>query len=192
MLSVIIPTIKGREASLKRCFGSYKATLKDSGVPHEFVIVHDMKNWPAACNSGAKIAKGDMLHFTADDLEALPGWHKEALWTVVLGELPAPRVMNHSADGVFDNAGDGPDGALTQFTRIPLMTREQYDAIGPWPEIDYCSDVWLSERGRRLGYPTRMVYSYAFVHHWEQHGRIDTPDRLAWSQRQLLELVAAM
>ena len=189
-LSIIVPTITGREASRERCIAAY---LNTSPLESEIVTVFDFPNWPAACNEGYRRAKADALHFTADDLEPLPGWWQEALpWCEYHDELPAPKVMDYSPDGVWNNAVDGPDKGVPHFTRIPLMTRRQYEMIGPWPEIDYGADVWLSEKGRTLGIETRMIHSYAFVHHWEQVGRIDTPERLAESARQLDELRAAM
>lgn len=189
MLSIVIPTITGREASYERCVWAYEDTVP---LGSEIITVKDEANWPSACNEGFRRAQGDRLHFTADDLEPLPDWWKEALpWLDEHDELPAPKVLNHSPDGVWDNAIDGPDGAVPHFTRIPLMTRSQYERIGPWPEIDYGADVWLSEKGRMLGIETRMFHSYAFVHHWEQVGRLDTPERLAHSDRQLHELRAA-
>jgi hypothetical protein len=190
VLSIIIPTVVGREASLKRCRDAYVETGPRDA---EYVIVGGQPNWPAACNEGFRLAQGDRLHFTADDLEPLPGWWQEALaWLDSHDELPAPKVFNYTAQGEWDNAVDGPDKAVPHFTRIPLMTRSQYERIGPWPEIDYGADVWLSEKGRTLGIETRMIHSYAFVHHWEQVGRIDTPERLAVSARQLDELRAAL
>jgi hypothetical protein len=190
VLSIVIPTISGREPSLKRCRDSY---LADMPPDTEFIVVQNSANWPAACNKGFRLATGDRLHFTADDLEALPGWWHEALpWLDEHDELPAPKVLNFSADGEWDNAVDGPDGGIPHFTRIPLMTRSQYERIGPWPEIDYGADVWLSEKGRTLGIETRMFHSYAFVHHWHQVGRIDSPERLARSASQLDELRAAL
>jgi hypothetical protein len=188
-LSIIVPTISGREDSLARCLNAYKR-----GSPHdaEYIVVKDRANWPTACNEGFRQAKGNLLHFTSDDLEPFEEWWTEVLFHISEhDEFPAPKVFNHSADGEWDNAIDGPDGGIPHFTRIPLMTRSQWERIGPWPEIDYGADVWLSERGRTLGIETRMFHSYAFVHHWNQVGRIDTPERLAESDRQLHALRVA-
>lgn len=188
-LSVIIPTIAGREESLERCMRAYTET-----APHaELVVVLGAASWPEACNAGARQATGDVLHFTADDIEPLPGWW-EAVATPLetLDELPAPRVLNHSADGHHDNASDGPDGAFCHFTRVPILTRSQYDRIGPWPEFNYVADVWLSAKARTLGIPTRLYYGYAFVHHWDQHGRVDSPAEMAVADAKLSELLAAL
>jgi hypothetical protein len=191
VLSVVVPTIEGREDSYLRCVNAYHDSLDDGD--YEIVRIVGAANWPTACNRGARRAIGDVLHFTSDDLEPLPGWHVDALALLAQAdELPAPRVMNYTADGVWDNACDGPDGALTHFTRIPIMRRDQYDRIGPWPEIDYGADVWLSEKGRVVGIQTRMVHSYSFIHHWNQVGRLDDPGRLAEAARALEQHRAAL
>ena len=182
MISIVLPTITGREESLERAYEGYKRTL--IGEPYEIIIITDAPNWPAACNNGYAKSKGEVVHFTADDLEPLPGWHLEALLHLsVHDELPAPRVMNYRADGEFANESDGPDGARTDFTRIPIMTRDQWERIGPWPEMFYYADVWVSEKGRTLGIETRMIHSYAFIHHWCQIGRVDSRENLVESQR---------
>ena len=183
MISVVIPTIEGREVSLARAIASYEDTL--AGEPHEIIIIQDAPTWPSACNLGYEKAKGEIIHFSADDLEALPGWHSEVRGVLDADELPAPKVLNHSRVGEWDNRVDGPDGALTHFTRIPIMTRSQYERVGPWPEFQYVADVWVSERARTLGIQTRMVHSYRFVHHWSQVGRTDTPEITALAEREL-------
>ena len=177
-LTVVVPTISGREESLARAIASYEDTLRD-GPSHEIVLIKDAPTWPSACNEGYKKSKGDILHFTADDLEALPGWWEPALAHLKEhNELPAPRVYDYRPDGKFANEEDGEDGAITHFTRIPIMTRAQYEAIGPWPIIDYFADLWVSEKARVLGIETRMVYGYDFVHHWSQIGRVDSKENL--------------
>jgi glycosyltransferase involved in cell wall biosynthesis len=187
-LTVVIPTISGREESLARAIASYEDTLQ-GGPSYEIIQIKDWPTWPSACNEGYKRSKGDILHFTADDLEALPGWWERPLEHLAeYNELPAPRVYDYRPDGRFANEDDGPDGALTHFTRIPIMTREQYDTIGLWPHIDYYADLWLSEKARSIGIKTRMVFGYDFVHHWSQIGRVDSQENLqkaAWELDRL-------
>ena len=38
-------------------------------------------------------------------------------------------------------------------------------------DIQYCCDVWVSYRGRQLGYDTVLRHGYDLVHHQEQVGR---------------------
>lgn len=168
MISVVVPTISGREKSLARTIAAYEDTLRD--IKHELILVKDNPTWPGACNEGAEKAKGDILHFTADDLEPLPGWHKDVLrWLERHDELPAAKVLN--PDGAFDNHADGADRSIVWFTRVPIMRKDQRERIGPWPEMYHYADVWLSEKARSLGMETRIFYSYAFIHHWSQIGR---------------------
>ncbi len=189
MLSIIIPTIRGREESLDRTRDAYDRTAPDA----EQIIVYNQPSWGHACNFGYKKATGDVIHFGADDLEPLPGWTDDVLQALDdHDELPAPRVLNHSAEGVHDNRHDGPDRALTKFTRVPILTRDQYERIGPWPEYNYVADVWLSGRARAIGIQTRLYYSYAFVHHWSQIGRTDSPAELAHATRILRDLAPEM
>lgn len=186
MISIVIPTIQGRDETLKRCIDAYRKLSPEST---EIIVIHDQPSWPSACNLGALEATGDILHFTADDLEPLPGWHLEAVeWITDHNELPAPKVFNFSADGVWDNEIDGPDKAIPIYTRIPLMSRDQYDRIGLWPEYNYVADIWLSEKARTLGIETRMIHSYAFVHHWSQVGRVDQPGSMEVAERHLRDL----
>lgn len=169
-VSVVIPTIRGREDSLARAIAAYEDTMTD--VSHEIIIIKDNPTWPGACNKGYSKAKAGVILFTADDLEPLPGWHEDVLpWLSEHDELPTGKVLNHSADGDFDNREDGPDRSVVWFTRLPIMRRDQWERIGQWPEIYHYADVWLSEKARTLGIETRIFYSYAFVHHWSQVGR---------------------
>lgn len=187
LLSVVIPTIAGREDSVARCIASYRETLR--GLRYDLIVIQDAPSWGAACNMGFRKSEGDIVHFTADDLEAMPDWHAEAVSRLYdYDELPAPKVFNHSPDGQWDNIADGEDLALTHFTRIPIMTKSQYERIGPWPEDIYYADLWVSERARSIGIETRMVHSYSFVHYWSQVGRTDTPEMLAHSEARMNQL----
>jgi hypothetical protein len=176
VLTVVVPTISGREETLARCLASYRETL--DGIDHEIIVVTDEPTWPAACNEGYRQSKGDVIHWTADDLEALPGWHKKVLKHLeAKDELPAPRVYNFlpPPEGEWANSEDGANGAIPEFTRIPIMRRDQAERIGLWPEhLIYYADLWVSDKGRNLGIQTRMVHGYDFIHHWSGVGRVDS------------------
>ena len=187
-LSIILPTISGREESLEKVVAAYCATTE---VEHELIVVKDEPTWPGACNKGYEQSSGEIVHFGADDLEPLPRWWKKPLhWLSLHDELPAAKVLNYSVNGEFSNRADGRNEALVHFTRVPILRRDQYERIGPWPEIDYYADIWLSEKARTLGIRTRILYSYRFVHHWSQVGRVDTPERMdaaGWRLNELRE-----
>lgn len=172
-LSIVIPTIAGREESLARAIEAYEKYTK--GISHEIIVVKDEPTWPTACNVGYGRAKADIILFGADDLDPCKGWWREPVfWLSKRDELPNPKVMDYSEDGVFSNHLDGEDLDLTHFTRVPIMRRDQWERIGPWPELIYYADIWVSEKARTLGIRTRNIHSYKFIHHWSQIGRVDS------------------
>ena len=192
-ITVVLPTITGREESLQTTIASYESTLE--GRDYDIVVIQDAPTWPTACNEGYYKSDSPYILFGADDLDALPGWWdagKAALEERPM-ELPAPRVYDYfpPPEGLFMNESDGADGDLTHFTRVPLMSKVQWETVGPWPEIDYYADIWVSEKARTLGIRTRMVYGFDFCHHWCQIGRIDgnkaVMDEAGWALNRLRE-----
>ena len=179
-LSIVVPTITGREESLAETVEAYEQHTK--GCSHEIIIIKDEPTWPEACNAGYYQSKGDNILFGADDLDPLKGWWKRALIHLRDNdELPAPRVydnMGPFGGRQFANEIDGKDGDLTHFTRIPFMRRDQWERIGPWPAVIYYMDMWVSEKARTLGIRTRMVYGFDFHHRWSQIGRVDSKENL--------------
>lgn len=179
-ISVIMPTIDGREESRETMLRAYQ---ERTPFDLELIVKHNYPNWPAGCNAGQLDATGDILHFGSDDLEPLEGWAEAALATIERGEIPAPQLWDFTPHGTPVNQGaDGPPGTLTAFTRVPTLTREMAERIGPWPEIPYYADNWVSDKGRLCGYQTRVTAGYGFVHHWHQVGRLDAGD---WVGRNL-------
>lgn len=187
MISVVIPTISGREESLKLVLKAYACTLE--GVEHELIVVKDRPTWPEACNEGYAQATGEILHFGADDLDPLPGWHELSIaWLEKHDELPAPRVYDYTIDGPHINTEDGDDRDITWFTRVPIMRRDQYERIGTWPAIIYFADIWVSEKARKIGIETRLIFGYDFIHRISQIGRVDTPQNMEKSWADMFRL----
>lgn len=184
-LTVIIPTINGRGDSLKRTLDAYKQSFMHTGFQWQILVMRDRPNWPTACNDGMIEATGDIIHFGADDLVPVGDWLTPCLPVLDRGELPAAYCWNHEYTGDWhdaDNVGDGAPGDLTTFTRVPVLTRAMAEAIGPWPNIDYYGDNWVSDKARTFGWPTRLVDGYHFVHHWNQVGRLDSAENVERSR----------
>jgi len=165
MISVIVPTIAGREDHYARCVAAYQRTVGDD---LDLITVRDAPACGAAWNEGAAQAKGEYLHFSADDLEPHDGWLTRALEVVDRGWLPAPRIVDPS--GVSDGHNEQ-DWAPVDVSVIPFMSRAQWERIGPSLECHYFTDNYLSWRGARAGYQTVVRRGYAFTHHWAQVGR---------------------
>jgi hypothetical protein len=172
MITVVVPTIVGREEHYARCVAAYESRTSQ---PINIITLHDYPTCGEAWNAGAELAdgEGDYLHFTADDLEPHDGWDVPAMQAVKHGALPAPRIVR--ADGTLDYCGyhgvELPDKAIVQMSVIPFMSWEQWEKIGPGLPIHYFSDNYISWRGHQAGYPTVVRRAFAFTHHWAQPGR---------------------
>ncbi len=171
LISIIIPTIKGRERWLKKCLASYL----DSSPECEVIIVRDRPTCGIAWNDGYRQATGEYLHFSADDLEAHEGWWQGAIIAAENNLIPAPRILNPDGtlQGCADMLEEYEQGSVVSFTRIPFLSRKQARLIAPIITTHYSTDLWVSEVGRMHGYQTVMVNEYLFTHHLAQEGRLD-------------------
>jgi hypothetical protein len=149
MISVIVPTVRGREEHLERCVRAYgERTLR----PPEIIVIENKPTCGIAWQEGAEKATGAYIHFSADDLEPHPGWDKAAM-----------------VAGRWEEEQDTED--VTEMTRIPFMSREQWKLIGPMIDTHYYTDNWISFKGRLAAIETRVHRHYLFTHHWAQEGR---------------------
>jgi Glycosyl transferase family 2 len=169
MISVVVPTIPGREDHLARVIAAYEATTPDL----QLIVEHDHPTCAHAWNAGAARATGDYLHFGADDLVPAAGWWEPAVEAVDLGLMPAPRIVN--ADGGLDYCGEHgrelTDWRMVQMSVVPFFTAAQWRLIGPCLPIHYYSDNYLSWRAAQAGHPTVVRRGYQFTHWWAQAGR---------------------
>jgi hypothetical protein len=192
-LAIVVPTIDGREEDLERCLGSYQATAPDAKV----YVEHGHPSCGVAWLAGAKRATADgfdYLHLTNDDLEAHDGWLEPAIETVDRGYIPAPLVFH--PDGSMESAGlqnfgcyRGPhdDWMHIEGTTVPFLTAEMWDRIGMVP-IHYCSDLWVSAKGRKCGWETVVRTAMRFTHHTAQAGR--NYARVPDDTQQYMQLIA--
>lgn len=172
LISIVIPTIDGRERWLEKCLLSYQMNRPESS---EILIVRNRRTCGIAWNIGLDHAEAPYIHLTADDIEAHPGWWEAAIKVVRRDQLPAPRILN--PDGSLQSCGDANEmenGEECEIARIPFASREQFDAIGQMFTRQYYGDNWFSHRGRQLGWPSIICREYLFTHHLAGEGRIDT------------------
>lgn len=183
IVSVVIPTINGREESLQRTISSYEGCRVDEELV--FLVIHGKPTCGIAWNEGVSIATGDYIHLTADDIEAHKGWLQAGITSLDRGELPAARILH--SDGSLQSCGDQfdrPEGFVTEIPRIPLLTRKLAAMIFPIPPLHYYTDNIVGDRGRSLGWETVVNRSYLFTHHLDGTGRLD--DRLSSDYRRYL------
>jgi hypothetical protein len=171
VISIVIPTIPGREDHYERCARAYaERTL----TRFEIITEYDHPTVGRAWQAGAEKATGDYIHLTCDDLEPLAGWDAAATAMCDLGCLPAPRVTDARTGALQSRpvwGCDFPDGTECGITVVPFLSREQWEAVQPLCQIHYYSDDWISWRARNKGWPSLMCNGYAFRHHWAQHRR---------------------
>lgn len=169
-----MPTIEGRESFFKSAEAAYEATTDD----YELIVIRDEAACGPAWVQGAAKAKGEYLHFTADDLEPHSGWWQAACETIEHGFLPAPRILN--TDGSLQSCGEWeqeqPTGTETEFSRIPFMRMDTWELIAPLvvpclPSLQYYSDNIISFTARLLGIETGVHRGFEFTHHLADPGR---------------------
>lgn len=177
LISVVIPTVTGRERWLEQCLDAYTKTSVETRL--ETIIIKDRDTCGIAWQDGADASSGDYIHFTADDLTPHPGWHQAAVGVVEQGALPCPLILG--PHGTLESCGTwgqlDPDGSPAELARVPFMSRAQWDKIGPMEPWHYYTDNLISWKGYRVGIPTVVSHGYKFTHHWAQEKR-KTNDQL--------------
>jgi glycosyltransferase involved in cell wall biosynthesis len=177
LISVVIPTITGREYWLGRALEAFEE--------HETIVVKDKPTCGIAWNTGIPQCNGDYILLAADDVEpADPMWIEAGTYWVDKGYLPCARILNsdHSLQSCGDWVQEMDTGTVCRFARIPFATRAQMETIQPIIETHYFTDVWFSEMGRKHGWPTVVVREFCFYHHYAPEGRLD--HRMAPDQRE--------
>lgn len=170
VISIVVPTIKGREDHLERCLAAYNERTVDD---FEIIVIRDRPVVGIAWNDGAAEARGDYLHFTADDLEPHEAWDVGAREAVDRGFVPSPAVYEPDRTCSFCGVwgGDYPDWAYCEESNIPFMSMQAWEIIGPVLPVHYYSDNWISWHAQQHGYRHVVRRGYAFTHHWAQVGR---------------------
>jgi hypothetical protein len=177
MISIIVPTIQGREHWLDGCREAYRRMTKH--VEYEFIVLHDYPTCGEAWNQGIRQSKGNWIHLSADDIEPTPGWWQVGTAWLHRKILPAPRILNsdRTLQSCGDTADETPDGTPTDLQRVPFFPRSLLPAIYPIIEVHYATDYWVTHQARKVGWPTLVVRDFCFIHHYAPEGRVD--ERLA-------------
>ena len=191
-ISVVIPTIKGREKLAEQTVAAFRATLP--GPDLQIVLVKERMTIGRAWNDGVPACDGDYLMLAADDILPHPGWHEAAVAAAREDYYPAPRI--DKADGSIlatGSMGGGwiltgcADGAPVVSSQFPFMRREVWAEIGPSLEIHYFADDYLAARARSCGLIPIYREGYRLTHLEGITGRAEMLnrsmiDRMAFEQ----------
>lgn len=167
LISVVIPTIAGREELLAMCKDDYLA-LSGTNANVQLIVVEDAPSCGAAWQMGSEQAEGDYIHLTADDIEPLEGWDRAAIDAWHMGVAPASRVWR--PDGSLESGvrweTDGDDWAEAGLVQVPFCSYDAWhDFIGPMVPIQYYSDNWFTHKAVDYGCKVRLTPGYSFIHH---------------------------
>ena len=131
LISVIIPTVPGREDHYDRCVDAY---LHRTSSAFEFITERDHATVGLAWQAGAERAAGDYIHLTCDDLEPLDGWDRAAVTAADAGFVPAPRVTDAGTGELQSWPAWGrehEDGTDAGFSAIPFLSRAMWEVVRP-------------------------------------------------------------
>lgn len=178
-IDLIVPTIQGREASLQRCVSSFEEATPSGQL--NVIVVPDSKTCGWGWRQGLVASRAPYVALVADDIECVSdAWSHVCKRVADAALLPCPRV--YRPDGVIESQGGDmnalghivsrhrKDRAACDFTTVPFLNRRQAEQIG-MIDTQYCCDVWVSYRGRQLGYQTVLCHGYDLMHYQEQVGR---------------------
>ncbi len=190
MIQVIIPTIKGREATCERCVAAYK----DQGA--EVLLVKGTRTCGEGWARGLQTAVADVVMLGLDDFLPHDGALEAGIEAVEQGIYPAPRI--YKKNGVLESCGtlgqgshfgECPDGTLSNHSSVPIATREMWEQIGEPPPIHYYVDDGLGYAARAAGIRCEVVRDYAFTHLEEKHGTHRVVNRAMQDRALMLEYV---
>jgi hypothetical protein len=174
LISIIVPTIGGREHYLEGCERAYRETTED----FELIVLRDYPTCGKAWNEGLRQAQGDYLHLSADDLEPHEGWWEAGIKWIERGAIPCPRILN--SDGTLQSCGseasEQETGSPSDVARVPFFSREMMQHIYPIFDRQYAGDYWITWKARQAGIPTLVVREMCFTHHMASEGRLQTLD----------------
>ena len=156
---------------------------------------HGAFNYSAACNHGARAAKGPLLLFLNNDVEVQdPGWLGELVRVASLPGVGVVGTKLRYPDGTVQHAGvaAGPHLLGLMFHRTPdeaewgvfgspnvqrnwsavmgacqMVRREAFDQVGGFDEVFELanSDIVLCLRAGQLGFRTVYAPQAAIIHH---------------------------
>jgi hypothetical protein len=191
-ISVVIPTIKGRETLCDRTVAGFRATVDPDDL--QLIIVKERNCIGTAWNDGAAAAEGQYLMLAADDVVPHPGWHEAAIAAADSGVYPAPLI--EKLDGsllatgsmgggwILTNCADHAPVVSSQF---PFFSTYVWRELGPSLDIHYFADDYLSAKARALGMAVQYRAGYKLTHlegtaGREEMNRRSMTDRLTFEQ----------
>ena len=171
VVTVVIPTIDGRETDFQRCRLSYE-TCADGSYDLDLIVVRNEPTCGWGWQKGIEQMRADSeyLHLTCDDIEPQLGWAAAGIAAIKEHVLPAPRILHGYTDypEMFPAWGnDWPENFSAGLSALPFMSRELFELhVAPMLTSHYFGDNWVTYRSAQAGFPALTRRGYFFRHHW--------------------------
>lgn len=174
-VSVVIPTITGREDGLRLCADSFAGC--------EIIPMLDHPTCGAAWVDGARRSSCQYIYFAADDVEAHDGFCEAMIEAVDRSLHPAALVLlpdgsKQSCGGVGSDVcrGECPDWQPVEWSPTPFIHRDWWPLIEPHADmlaaLHYSSDCLVSAILTKCEIPSVMRREAVLTHYNSPVGRL--------------------
>lgn len=157
-LSVLIPTVGGRDPMLSRVMTAIHTQLPDAEILTERGV-----SWGTGLNKMAGYATGDYWSCCCDDTVPQEGWFKAGRAMLDGGAMPASRYFDSDGEPVHP-IDLMPHGEPVGWCRSFLLTPTIYERVGPFIDATWYADWDYSERLVAAGIPIVACDGFAFTH----------------------------
>ena len=159
-LSVLIPTVGGRERMLQQVTDMVYGQFPFGSVEVRTIEGH---SWGEGLNRLIAAAKGRYLSCCCDDTVPQQGWFDAGRAMLDRGVEPASRYFTVDGDPLHP-VDEMPHGEQVGWCRSFLLTREMFETVGPFIDATWYADWDYSERLVAAGWPIRACDGFAFTH----------------------------
>jgi hypothetical protein len=187
-LSIICPTILGREQALAATMAGYR---EHTPVDAQVIVPQGHATVGEAWNTGARQADGDVLLFAIDDAVPHAGWYEAGMAVLAADTIPSPTL--YFMDGTLETAGSmglgglmplGTDGVRCRTGGLLLMQRRHWEWVGEFAPIHYYVDDDWCHRAEEYDIGLQVCHGYAFTHLHHPRGR-DVVQQRAMADRDV-------
>lgn len=160
MVTVIIPTIRGREETLARVVNAYRETGADrvlTSIGHKTAgeAGNDlMLCLPHGC---------EHVLLTTDDMLPHAGWLDAALKVAAPGVVPVARCLRVDGQPLQERDGWEP-GRESSWTRLFFLSPATFKHVGAFLDATWYIDLDYCERLQAAGYKLLTTDGFTFTH----------------------------
>lgn len=165
-ISIVIPTVKGREDWLRKSIRTYTRETPDA----EIIVITDYPSCGEAWIEGAAKSTREYVHFTADDIVPAENWWVDATRMLSRGIVPVCNVYSWQNRPEWSEAPMGEMGSYHN-VMVPFLSRTMLNLKNWMLPIHYGSDMWATYMAARY-YKVEECPTYKVWHWLAPEGRV--------------------